>query len=34
LNELCKSREAPAAASWQARAKLESDRVSAAFGTT
>jgi endonuclease-3 len=34
LNELCKSREAAPAASWQARAKLEGDRVAAAFGTT
>lgn len=34
LNELCKAREAPPAATWQARAKLESDRVIASFGTT
>ncbi|HET8936690.1 MAG TPA: endonuclease III [Polyangiales bacterium] len=34
LNELCKAREAPPAATWQARAKLESDRVLAAFGST
>jgi endonuclease-3 len=34
LNELCKSREAPPAATWQARAKLESDRVLTSFGTT
>jgi endonuclease-3 len=34
LNELCKAREAAPAASWQARAKLEGDRVAAGFGTT
>lgn len=33
LNELCKAREAPPAANWQARAKLEGDRVEASFGT-
>jgi endonuclease-3 len=33
INELCKAREAPPAASWQARAKLEADRVEASFGT-
>jgi hypothetical protein len=34
INELCKAHEAPPAATWQARAKLESDRVLSAFGTT
>ena len=34
VNELCKAREAAPAASWQARAKLEGDRVAASFGTT
>lgn len=33
INELCKSHEAPPAANWQARAKLESDRVESAYGT-
>ena len=33
INELCKAREAPPAATWQARAKLEADRVEASFGT-
>lgn len=33
LNELCKAREAPPAGTWQARAKLEADRVEASFGS-
>jgi endonuclease III len=33
INELCKSHQAPPAANWQARAKLESDRVESAYGT-
>lgn len=33
INELCKAREAPPAATWQVRAKLEADRVEASFGT-
>jgi len=33
INELCKAREAPPAATWQARARLEADRVEASFGT-